>query len=42
MLLGEGPVRDRLFCHFPHGGRYAAAEIPGFLPGTSVRRGDWN
>jgi arylsulfatase A-like enzyme len=41
MLLGEGPVRDRLFCHFPHGGPAQAANIPGFLPGTSVRRGDW-
>jgi len=41
MLLGQGPVRDRLFCHFPHGGPAQAANIPGFLPGTSVRRGDW-
>jgi hypothetical protein len=41
MLLGQGPVRDRLFCHFPHGSQYSAADIPGFLPGTSVRRGDW-
>lgn len=41
MLLGRGAVRDRLFCHFPHGGRAQATNIPGFLPGTSVRRGDW-
>jgi len=40
-LLGRGAVRDRLFCHFPHGGRAQATNIPGFLPGTSVRRGDW-
>ena len=40
-LLGEGPVRDRLFCHFPHGSRAQAANIVGLLPGTYVRRGDW-
>ena len=40
-LLGQGAVRDRVFCHFPHGGPEQAANIPGFLPGTWVRRGDW-
>jgi len=40
-LLGHGAVRDRVFCHFPHGSPNQAASIPGFLPGTYVRRGDW-
>lgn len=40
-LLGQGAVRDRVFCHFPHGGARQAEQIPGFLPGTYVRRGDW-
>jgi arylsulfatase A-like enzyme len=40
-LLGHGAVRDRVFCHFPHGGERQAADIPGFLPGTYVRKGDW-
>lgn len=40
-LLGKGPVRDRVFCHFPHGGRNAAEHMPGFMPGTYVRKGDW-
>ena len=40
-LLGQGPVRDRVFCHFPHGAPGSHAEIPGYLPGTSVRKGDW-
>jgi arylsulfatase A-like enzyme len=40
-LLGGEPVRDRLFCHFPHGSDEQAKEIPGFLPSTSVRKGDW-
>ncbi|MFM9090561.1 MAG: sulfatase [Verrucomicrobiota bacterium] len=40
-LRGEGAVRDRVFCHFPHGSPAQAAEIPGFLPGTYVRRGEW-
>jgi arylsulfatase A-like enzyme len=41
MLLGRGAARDRVFCHFPHGSPAQAANIPGFLPGTWVRRGDW-
>lgn len=40
-LLGRGTVRDRVFCHFPHGSERQAASIPGFLPGTYVRKGDW-
>jgi arylsulfatase A-like enzyme len=41
VLLGQAAVRDRVFCHFPHGSPVQAANIPGFLPGTSVRKGDW-
>ena len=40
-LLGKASPRDRVFCHFPHGSPKQAESIPGFLPGTSVRRGDW-
>ena len=40
-LLGKPSPRDRVFCHFPHGSRNQAVEIPGFLPGTYVRKGDW-
>jgi len=40
-LLGQPGSRDRVFCHFPHGSPNQAANIPGFLPGTYVRRGDW-
>lgn len=40
-LLGRGPSRDRVFCHFPHGSDAQAKNIPGFLPGTYVRKGDW-
>lgn len=41
MLLGRGAVRDSVFCHFPHGTPNAARHVPGSLPGTYVRRGDW-
>jgi arylsulfatase A-like enzyme len=41
MLLGRGSVRDRVFCHFPHGSDQTAAARDGFKPGTYVRRGDW-
>ena len=41
VLLGKGPVRDRVFCHFPHGSAGQAKNIPGFLPSTYVRKGDW-
>jgi len=40
-LLGGEPVRDRVFCHFPHGSTGQAKEIPGFLPSSYVRKGDW-
>lgn len=40
-LLGSKPVRDRVFCHFPHGSHAQAKLIPGFLPSTYVRKGDW-
>lgn len=40
-LLGGPSPRDRVFCHFPHGSRNQAKSIPGFLPGTYVRKGDW-
>jgi len=40
-LLGQGPVRDRVFCHFPNGGPGSHAAIPGYLPSASVRHGDW-
>lgn len=40
-LLGGAAVRDRVFCHFPHGSTNQAVNIPGMLPGTYVRRGDW-
>jgi arylsulfatase A-like enzyme len=38
-LRGEPLKREKIFCHFPHGGNQS--EIEGFLPSTSVRRGDW-
>ena len=40
-LLGKPSPRDRVFCHFPHGSPNQAVSIPGFLPGTYVRKGDW-
>lgn len=40
-LLGGASPRDRVFCHFPHGSPNQAVQIPGFLPGTYVRKGDW-
>ncbi len=40
-ILGKGPVRKRVFCHFPHGGENAAQQIPGFLPSAYVRDADW-
>jgi hypothetical protein len=41
MLLGGRAVRDRVFCHFPHGTPNQAVNIPGFLPGAYVRQGNW-
>jgi len=40
-LLGQPSPRDRVFCHFPHGTPNQAQSIPGMLPGTYVRKGDW-
>lgn len=40
-FLGEPSPRDRLFCHFPHGGPGSHENMPGFYPGTYVRKGDW-
>lgn len=40
-LLGQPSPRDRVFCHFPHGSTEQAEQIPGMLPGTYVRKGDW-
>jgi arylsulfatase A-like enzyme len=40
-LLGQPSPRDRVFCHFPHGGSGAAEHMPVSKPGTYVRRGDW-
>lgn len=41
MLTGQTAPRDRVFCHFPHGSDKQAEAIPGFKPGTYVRKGDW-
>ena len=41
MLLGQGTVRDRVFCHLPHGGPSSTTGIPGCTPSASVRKGDW-
>lgn len=38
---GAPTKRDRVFCHFPHGTPNQAQSIPGMLPGTYVRKGDW-
>jgi hypothetical protein len=40
-LVGQPSPRDRIFCHFPHGTPNQAQQIPGMLPGTYVRKGDW-
>lgn len=40
-ILGQKPVRDTLFVHFPHGSEAQERFIPGFWPGTWVRRGEW-
>jgi arylsulfatase A-like enzyme len=33
--------RDRVFCHFPHGSLKGSEHMPGFYPGTYVRKGDY-
>jgi arylsulfatase A-like enzyme len=40
-LLGQKSPRELVFCHFPHGTSHQAEHMPGFLPGTYVRKGDW-
>jgi len=40
-LLGKKSPREFVFCHFPHGTPNSAQLMPGFLPGTYVRKGDW-
>ena len=40
-ILGKRASRDAVFIHFPHGGLTQEKKIPGFWPGTSVRKGDW-
>ena len=40
-LVGKKSPRDLVFCHFPHGTPNQAEHMPGFLPGTYVRKGDW-
>ena len=40
-LIGKKSPRDLVFCHFPHGTPNQAEHMPGFLPGTYVRKGDW-
>ena len=40
-FLGEASPRDRVFCHFPHGSLSSFANMPGFYPGSYVRKGDW-
>jgi hypothetical protein len=40
-LIGDPSPRDSIYCHFPHGTPDQAEHIPGFLPGTYVRKGDW-
>lgn len=40
-ILHDEPVRDVVYCHFPHGSPAQEKNIPGFWPATWVRRGDW-
>lgn len=43
VLLGQSGPRDRVFCHFPHGGLIQSPmnRETGYLPGTYVRKGEW-
>ncbi len=41
LFLSQAACRDFAFCHFPHGGSGQAVNIPGFLPGTSLRDNRW-
>lgn len=40
-ILGKGAPRETVFVHFPHGSEAQEKDIPGFWPGTWVRKGDW-
>lgn len=40
-ILGEQPVRDTVFVHFPHGSVAQEKNIPGFWPASWIRKGDW-
>lgn len=40
-IFDNKPVRDRIYCHFPHGSEAQEKGIPGFWPATWIRRGDW-
>ncbi|MCE9561553.1 MAG: sulfatase [Planctomycetes bacterium] len=40
-ILGQKPVRDTVYVHFPHGSETQEVGIPGFWPATWVRKGDW-
>ncbi len=44
-VKGRPSRRDRVFCHYPHGGQnrvgLAHSREVGFIPGTYIRKGDW-
>lgn len=40
-ILGKAASRETVFVHFPHGSETQEKDIPGFWPGTWVRKGDW-
>lgn len=40
-ILGKQGPREMVFIHFPHGSATQEKNIPGFWPGTSVRKGQW-
>ncbi len=41
LWLNGTTKRDFVFCHFPHGSEAQAKSIPGFMPGSSLRKGSW-
>ena len=40
-ILGQKPVRDTVYVHFPHGSETQEVGVPGFWPATWVRKGHW-
>ncbi|MGL4555262.1 MAG: sulfatase [Gemmataceae bacterium] len=40
-LRGKPGPRGAVYVHFPHGSEAQEKNIPGFWPGTWVRKGDW-